>query len=207
MLNLKKIAITGCIGAGKSTVCTYLKKKNFYIVDADTVSHSLLTFPSKIGQEIIDLLGDEIIVKGRFDRKKIASKVFTSKSKLKNLENILHPKILEEIESQYEQVKKKNYSYFAADIALLFEMGHETFYDYIIMIDAKKSYCKKRFQEKGYSFEDFDLRMVNQLPIDEKIKRSHFVIHNNSSIQDLKDQVDETIHKIDLKQSRTYGRK
>ena len=86
-------------------------------------------------------------------------------------------------------------------------MGHETFYDYIIMIDAKKSYCKERFQAKGFSLEDFDLRMSNQLPIVGKIKRSHFVIHNNSSIQDLRDQVDETIHKIELKQSRTYGRK
>jgi len=194
MLILKKIAVTGCIGSGKTTVCSYLKDQNFYLCDADKIGHDLL---NKNNEKIIDLFGNEVVKDGQIDRKILATKVFNNKDKLKSLEELLHPQILREIEKQYETVKSDNYRYFLVDIALLFEMKHQAFYDWIIMIETTKDNGKKRFIEKGFASEDFEKRTANFLSKD--MKKTHFVIENNKTIKDLYQQVDSVIDQIDSK--------
>lgn len=198
MLNLKKIAVIGAIASGKSTVCDYLLQKNAYVVNADKIGHELLNIQTSTGKQILDLLGPDVLTDGQFDRKKIAKIVFNDRVKLKALEKIIHPQILQEIEKQYENIKKSKFSFFVADIPLLYEMKHEKFYDYILFIDADQPLCEKRFENQGFLPGEYKLRMENQISIEEKKQLADFVLQNNSSMKILEENLDSVLTKFNL---------
>ena len=147
MLTLKKVAVTGGLSCGKTSVCKLFREKGAYIVSADDIVHQLLSPNSKIGPQIVKLLGKEILSGNTFDRKKIANKVFNHPATLKSLEKILHPAVLEEIEHQYAQVKnQKHFPLFVAEIPLLYEIESQHLFDTVITVNCDQSHPKKRFQ-------------------------------------------------------------
>ena len=87
--------ITGSIASGKSTVVNLLKERGFSVIDADVIAHEQLEICKG---EIVREFGEQILDEaGRIDRKKLGAIVFNEPKKLKNLEQILHPKIKAEI--------------------------------------------------------------------------------------------------------------
>ena len=117
MLDLKKIAVTGAVASGKSTVCNIFKNLNAYVVDSDKLVHQLLDIHTHLGKQITELLGPEIVENGQLNRKKIAQIVFQDLEKLTALETLIHPPVLQAIKDQYEDVRQKNeYSSFVVEI-------------------------------------------------------------------------------------------
>lgn len=198
MLIFKKGAVTGGLSCGKSSVCRYLKELGAYVVSADEIVHQLLSPKTPIGQQVIHLIGTDILIEGHIDRAKIANKVFSQPALLKSLETILHPAVRQEISKQFEFMKAHNLSnLFIAEIPLLFENGGESFFDFTICVAADPATSQKRYKEAtGYDSQEFDKRSINQMDIREKIKRSTYVIHNNGTQADLKASV-QTIY-LDL---------
>ena len=87
--------ITGSIASGKSTVVNLLKERGFSVIDADLIAHEQLEICKC---EIVEAFGEQILDEtGKIDRKKLGAIVFNEPKKLKNLEQILHPKIKAEI--------------------------------------------------------------------------------------------------------------
>lgn len=192
MLKLRKIAITGSIASGKSAVCHILKKNGAYVVNSDKIAHQLLSLDNPIGKRVWKLFGDEILTDQKLDRKKIANIVFHNPEKLKALEEILHPVILQEIQKIYEREKnQKRYNLFVVEMPLLFELDQEGFYNLIICVQAQPNVCKDRFMQQGFSEEDFYARISRQMDPVEKCKESDFIITNDGSLEDLENQVNE----------------
>lgn len=184
---MKKVAVTGDIGAGKSSVCKIFRKLGAYIVDADAIVASLLQEDRAVQLEIIQLLGPSICdEKGGIQKERIAKKVFQNPDQLRALEKILHPYVFSKIDEYYEQAKKSGYKLFVAEIALLFEVNREKDYDFTISVTADKKIIDKRIEKKPIEYEK---RRQRQLPSEEKQKRADFVIHNNGSFSELEDQV------------------
>jgi len=116
MLKLKKIAITGGLAAGKTTVCQLFRDCGAYVMGADEIVHRLLSPHTRIGQEVIDLLGADILNDSQIDRKKVSEKVFPYPDKIRALERIIHPAVFDEIENEYQQIKKEGkYQLFIAE--------------------------------------------------------------------------------------------
>ncbi len=90
MLKLEKVAITGGLSCGKSSVCRYFKELGAYVISADEIVHQLLIPTNELGQEVIALLGKDIAVNGTIDRSMIAKKVFENKTLLLSLEKLIH---------------------------------------------------------------------------------------------------------------------
>ncbi|HEU64408.1 MAG TPA: dephospho-CoA kinase [Chlamydiae bacterium] len=181
---LKKIVITGNIAAGKSEALKIFKKLKAYTVDADTIAHDLIENDFDIKKQVLDLFGEKILEKGKINRKKIAKIVFSDENKLKKLEKIIHPKILNEIEKEYERVKNKNFNFFVVEIPLLFEIGYQGFFDIVVTITTKDIIAKKRYKDKDYT-----LRKQRQLSETDTAKLSDFVIENNQSLSDLEKNI------------------
>lgn len=198
MLKLNKIAITGGLSCGKSSVCRIFKELGAYVVSADEIVHRLLLFDTNLGQQVIDLLGPEIVLNGQIDRSLIAKKVFNHPTLLQSLEKLLHPAVFQEIENQYQELKKsRSASLFVAEIPLLFETSGESFFDKTIAVLADETTCRKRFKDStGYSDKEFDQRMARQLPPLEKAKRATYVIQNHGTLIDLEHAVKEVYKKI-----------
>ena len=187
MLGLKKVAVTGGVSCGKSTVCRFFKELGAYVVSADKVVHQLLSPDISLGQKVIELIGPDVVVNQQIDRSIIAKRVFNHPELLKSLEAILHPAVREELERQYQLVKDKNeFPLFIAEIPLLFETGADKFYDITIAVTANVDLCQQRFEIiTGHDKVEFDRRMKRQIHPNEKAQKADYVIQNNSSLSDL----------------------
>lgn len=180
-INLLKIAVTGEISSGKSTVCKYFKENGAYVVDADKIVHMLLSLKTSVGKQVVKYLGKDIIEKEEISRKLVADIVFKDLEKLKKIEKLIHPYVFKEIESIYNVVNAKGkYLFFVAEIPLLYETGNENFYDYVVVV---KSGQKKRSEKTN------SLREKRLMDITEKIEKADFVIINDSSFTALKRKV------------------
>ncbi len=195
MLRLKKTlnkgAVTGGLSCGKSSVCHLFQELGCYVVSADEIVHDFLSSNQEIIQEVVKLLGTDILINNQLDREKIAKKVFNQPHLLKSLENILHPAVFEEIRKQYEFKKNEGLTpLFIAEIPLLFETKSNLFFDFTITVAADREICKNRFKKLTKSDDnEFERRQEKQLSTLEKLKQADYTIINNGSMTDLKNAV------------------
>jgi len=180
---LKKIAVTGGIASGKTSVCRILKNHGAYHLNSDEIVHQLLSEDKSSIDQVVNLLGQEILVDGKIDRKKIAEIVFSNDQKLKALEGILHPKLLKRVSQEYEKVAEgKNYKFFVVELPLVQEIGMETAFDMVIAVVCDESQAIKR---GSLSKEDYMKRMNNQWSVEKKAEFANYVVDNNGSLTEL----------------------
>lgn len=190
MLGLKKIAVTGGLASGKSSVCQILQVCGAYVVSADEIVHQLLSSDIEIGKQVIDQLGPEIVVENKIDRKKVAQKVFADPKKLETLEKLLHPAVFHEIERRYQKVRKEQtHPLFVAEIPLLFESKNKLPFDLVVAVVADEPLCLERIRKSGHPPEEYRGRMKRQLTPQEKGAKADVVIFNNGTLEELKKQV------------------
>lgn len=191
MLALKKVAVTGGLASGKTTVCQLFKKLGAYVVNADEIVHTLLSHNSLIQKEALQIVDPFGKQDQKLDRLAIAREVFKDPQKLQRLEMLLHKEVFLEIERQYEKVKQeRKHPLFVAEIPLFYESQDTPNYDVVICVKTKDQLAKERFlQRKHVSSEEFSLRMQRQLPPEEKEKRAHYILDNSGSLTLLENQV------------------
>ena len=188
MLKFNKVAITGGLSSGKSSVCQFLKEFGAHVENADEIVHRLLSPLTQLGQQVIDLLGHDKMHVGPLDRKEIAKKVFQDEALLKKLEDLLHPAVQDSLEKAYlEANKRHNASFFVAEVPLLFETNSDTWFDATVAISADPKVCQSRFKETtGYPENEFNRRMARQFSQEEKQQKATYVIRNLGTLEDLK---------------------
>jgi dephospho-CoA kinase len=192
MLKLKRIAITGGIASGKTSVCRVFQELGAFIVNADEIVHELLSPNTNLSQQVINLLGNEILVDGNLSRRVIADKVFKDPEALHALEKMLHPAVLCKIEELYQAAcHHGGYTAFVVESPLLFEIGQDKFYDMVIAVLADEAISRERFCKAGFNSEEYGRRMKRQLLPQEKARRAEYVINNNGSLDSLRKQVIE----------------
>lgn len=199
MLRLRKAAITGGLSSGKSSVCRFLKDAGAYVTSADSIVHQLISSDPILAQEIVCVLGPNVLINQKLDRHLIASIVFQDLDLLKALEAILHPAVYDQINKEYleQQNRLDPPPLFVAEIPLLFETGRQKDYDITVTVLADKDICCKRFQETtGLSQQDFEIRMARQLPLPEKGSLADYVITNNGTLSDLRKATIDLYHRL-----------
>ncbi len=199
MLALKKVAVTGGLASGKSTVCRFLKDRGAYVRNADEIAHDLIAKRPDILKKLLLLFpGKEIITKGLPDRKKIANFVFKNPMLLERLENLLHPPVLEELKKEYVKVaSEKAFPLFVAEVPLLFETNFFPFFDVSIAVIAPEETCKERFlQRSGGSESDFYERRRRQLSPEDSVRKADYAIRNDGDLNHLKKETMKIYEKI-----------
>ena len=182
-----KIAITGGIGCGKSTVLEFLEANGVACLSADAVVRRLLSEDHTVLSSVIEHFGTELKNEDGFvDRRALAKIVFQSKSELEWLECLLHPLVRESCETFF---KAHNNQLAFAEIPLLFEKKLEKEYDLVVSIISSDANANIRLRLKGYSDMDIAFRRQQQLPNSIKAERSNFVLSNDGSLNFLEQQI------------------
>ena len=187
--------ITGSIASGKSTVVNLLKERGFSVIDADLIAHEQLEICKG---EIVREFGEQILDEaGKIDRKKLGAIVFREPKKLKNLEQILHPKIKAEILSQASQLERLGQVYFV-DIPLFFEKKERyTEFKNVAVIYAPKELLLSRLMSRNaLNLEDAKARVELQIDIEQKKKMAKFVIDNSNDRENLQLELEKFLKQI-----------
>ena len=177
------IGLTGGIDSGKNTVSKYLAEKEFKVYDADKIAKDISEKKS-VQEEIISTFGNKILNEnGNVDRKKLKEIVFENKDKLKKLNDIIHPKVI----NFYKELKEKNTDeVIIFDVPLLFESGIDKFCNKILVIISDYEVQLNRIVERDKIDRELAEKIIkSQLSNEERIKKADVVIENNSSLEDL----------------------
>ena len=183
-----KIAITGTIGSGKSTVCEYIRSKGYDVFDCDLENAKLLLKDNE-GYLKVKELFPECIVNDEIDKKILSEIIFSSIDKKELLESIMHPLILKQL-----NLRKDNPLF--AEVPLLFEASWDKYFDKNILVVTNMDLVVGRLLEKGLLLDDINSRIKNQMSIEEKIKRADKIIYNNGSLNDLYLVIDEVLKEL-----------
>jgi len=187
--------ITGSIASGKSTVVNLLKERGFSVIDADLIAHEQLEICKR---EIVCEFGEQILDEaGKIERKKLGAIVFRKPKKLKNLEQILHPKIKAEILSQASQLERLGQVYFV-DIPLFFEKKerYAEFKNVAVIYAPKELLLSRLMSRNGLNLEDAKARAELQMDIEQKKKMAKFVIDNSNDRENLKLELEKFLKQI-----------
>ncbi len=188
-----KIAIVGNIASGKTAVEGFFREKGYDVLDTDKIAHEILkTYSDSI---IKAFEGQEISTDGLIDRKKLGDIVFASYHSRKKLESIVHPLIRERLLEYFAQQHSNDVVLVA--IPLLFEAKMEDLFDKIIFVFADDETRLERLMARNNLTQDEALKRINsQMSQFMKLEESDYVFHNNGTLDNLKNQVNDFCVKI-----------
>jgi dephospho-CoA kinase len=188
---------------GKSTVLSLFEKFGAIIINTDEIVGSLLK-KTEVLEKIKGLLGDKAFLEdGSLNTERVADIVFHNDTLRRSLEDILHPLVFERINFFLDGIADGD-KIILVEIPLLFERGYEGRFDKKITVYTEEKTALNRIERKGISRKEALLRLKSQLPIEEKIRRSDFIIDNNGALEETTLQV-ETICKELLKEAKKDG--
>ena len=99
---MKKIGITGAIGAGKSFAAALLRERGFEVLDADAAVHALYRDCTALRTEMTAAFGPECLVEGGVNRKFFVERVFADKAAREKLEAVVYPHLTEAVRAFFE---------------------------------------------------------------------------------------------------------
>ena len=185
-LKKQKIAITGGIGSGKSSVAEFILQEGYPVFSCDEINRSLLSKQDYL--EKLQKLFPEAVTEGTFDKKKLAETVFSDKEALARLNAFSHPRIMKELFREIEQAEA---SLVFAEIPLLFEEGYETQFDKVIVVfREEKERISSVVNRDGISEEAAWARIQNQYDYNKLSEGQNlFILKNEGTLSSLKASV------------------
>jgi dephospho-CoA kinase len=176
------VAITGGIGAGKSTALECFRRHGAATVSSDEIVHHLLATDPEVSSALVERLGEEILGEdGAPDRERIAFRVFKDREALDFLEGLLHPLVSREYMSWREQLAAlpNPPAVCVTEVPLLYEVGADSRFDKVVLITAP---TKLREARRGGWSDDREARLI---PDREKAKRADFTYANTGTPDEL----------------------
>ena len=181
-----KIAITGGLGTGKSSVLNIFKEFGFKTFNCDEYNSILLNENST--KELLKTDFKQAFVEDSIDKKILANIIYNNDNKRKKLNDIMHPLIinkLKELVNSNEQI--------ICEVPLLYELFLNDLFDCVIVVYANIDNRIKRLIKKGYTTERINEIISKQIDIDKKIEIADKIIYNDNDLNDLYKQVKKII--------------
>lgn len=186
----KIIGLTGGIGSGKTTISSYFATFGIPVYIADDEAKKITNEPEIIFK-IKEFFGSEIFENNILDRKKLAAIVFDDKSKLEQLNKIIHPAVQKHFKNWLQNHSESKF--IIKESAILFETGSEKKCDFIITVVVPLEERIKRIMLRDQCSKDnVNKRIQNQWSDEQKSEKSDFVIEN-SNLEIAKVQVDKIL--------------
>ena len=201
-----KVAITGNVASGKSTLARIWVREGVPLVSADDLAREAVE-PGTPGLEAVTAAFGERILRedGTLDRGALRLMVFLDPEQRERLEGILHPLIASLRDQWMEGEAERGSPLVVAEIPLLFEAGLEEEYDATVLVHADDEERLLRLvRSRGIGEEEARRIMEAQIPSQDKLDRVSFVIHNSGTEEELEVRA---LALLDLLRARAAGRR
>lgn len=195
-----RIAITGSIGMGKSTVAAMLAESGIPLFDADDEVRAMQGFGGKL-VDAIEIRFPGTTRAGKVDRDLLAARVLGDRDQLAALEMIVHPAVVERREAFI--IANRNAPALLFDIPLLFETRGESAFDKVIVVTASADVQRTRVMAReGMTADKFVQILERQMPDAMKRERADFVIDTGGSLDETRVQVAKILACLGLRAER-----
>ncbi len=188
------IGLAGGIASGKSTVGELLRRKGALVIDADAVAHEIVEPGRPALAEIRDRFGNEVITPdGWLDRAALGRVVFDDPQARSDLNDIMHPRIYEEIQRRIRGQRRDRIMVFeAALLAETYEQALEWLeIDAVVVVDAPPEVQVQRLvDERDMTLDEAYARISSQTSRQERNAHANYVIRNVGTLADLEREVD-----------------
>ena len=194
-----KVGLTGGLGSGKSTASKFFKSLGAFILDADNTAKKLIESDEKVKEELIKEFGTDIMdASSNVDKKKLARVAFQDEDHQQRLNYVVHPHIRRAIDKCFDKtLDEGKHELFIVDAALIYESGYDAHLDYIIVVTAQLKHRMERALNRNTLTRDEILKRIEfQWPEKEKTNLADFVVHNDGTENDLKNQIVELYKKL-----------
>lgn len=194
-MRAKIIGLTGPTGAGKSTVCAYLKEKGAVIVDCDRLAREAVEIPECL-LNLAEAFGEDVVQEGKLQRRELAKRAFQSDEKTALLNSITHPVIIALAEK--ELLKAKQLGKIAViDAPVLFEAGMEKICDCTVAVWAPFEERIRRIMKRdGLSEEEAKLRMARQH--DKQYYKEKADVLLNGTAADIQTEIERVLKELQV---------
>jgi dephospho-CoA kinase len=186
------VALTGGIGAGKSSVSSRLEARGAVLVDADAVVRDLQLPGRPVFDAMVERWGEDIIGDdGGLDRQAVADIVFRDEDELKALNGIVHPAVRTEMERQVDEQRDSD-RVVVLDIPLLGEGdAQKRGAEGVIVVDCPTELAIERLVEhRGFDREDAQARIAAQADREDRLALADFVVDNGGDLAQLDAEVE-----------------
>lgn len=193
---MKILGITGRSGSGKGYVCALFAKHAIPTVDTDAIVHALYRENDACIVELEHAFGALRSEDGSIDRKKLAQIVFSDRSKLAQLNAIVHRYVTEEVKRLCACYEQEGVAAVLVDAPQLYEAHLETVCDHVIAVVAPEPLRVERIRKRdGLTEEGAQARLTSQL--DDAYFRSHAdTVIVNDGDSDVEGQVAALLSRI-----------
>ncbi len=194
---MKKVALTGSLAAGKSTVAAMFADLGIPVFDADAAVRKLYAPGGAAVEPLVGLIPGVLSPEGGVDRDRLSGKVMKDPDLLRRIEEIVHPLVDEERKIFLDRARRMQAPYVVLEEPLLMEKGREKDCDFVVAVHAPRDVRKARaLKRPGMTEERFAMLDARQIPEAEKRARAHFVIDASGDPEDARRQVRALHRKI-----------
>ena len=195
-----RIALTGSIGMGKSTVAAMFGRAGIPVFDADAVVRELQGPGGNLVEKIGELFPGCVRC-GTLDRECLAQIVLGDRDKLAALERIVHPAVHDARDAFIKRHADAPALLF--EIPLLFETGSDLDFDKVVVVSAAAAVQRARgLQRPGRSAAQLDSILARQMPDAEKRERADFVVDTGTDLSTTESQVHQILACLGVAASR-----
>jgi dephospho-CoA kinase len=197
------VGLSGGIGSGKSTAAAFLREEGYSVIDADQIAKDVVQKGTPGLASVEALFGKSVLdPDGSLDRKKMAELVFTNPKHLQQLEGIIHPLVQSKVAELKAAAEKRGEKIAFYDVPLLFEKNMQKNFDVTLLISCSEQTQRARLRSRNlYSNDEIDARLQSQIPLWKKQTLADQVIRNESSLQDLKKNLQQVVRHLLLQKA------
>lgn len=198
---VKRIALTGGIGSGKSTALALVRARGYVVFDADLLAREVVLLP-EVRARIEAAFGEGLYTAaGDFDRAQARTLVFSSPEKRLQLEAITHPAIAQQLAKRRAELETLcSTAWIFYEASLIFETGRQKDFDAVVLVSATEATRMARLaQFRNMPASQAEAIMAAQWPEERKAALAHFVIDNSAGKPELEQNIANLIDAL-----RTY---
>lgn len=196
--NILRIGVTGSAGSGKSLVCQEFARLGLVTLDCDKIARQVVEPGRAAYNKVVAAFGPGVVGEGRsLDRVKLRKMILDQPDMRKQLENILHPIIIEEMVRQMDTADYSREPACAVEVPLLFELGMDACFDVTLTVASDEATLLERISSRDNVSREAAGKMLSlQMAQEEKIQRADHVIHNRGGTEAVSRQVSDLYKKL-----------
>lgn len=194
-----KVGLTGGIATGKSTVAKMFAARGCLLLPADKIAHELMAPGQPAYEEIVRAFGREVVrADGALDRQRLAAIVFADAVRREQLNRIVHPRVIAEIEQELARLAQANpKAIVLVEAALLVEAGYYRQLDKLIVTWCRpEQQLERLMKQMGLTRAQAEQRLAAQLPQEEKRRHAHYEIDCSGALAAAEEQVEKVFQEL-----------